>query len=328
MLISIVVSAYNIEKYIEECVESILQQSFNDFECILVDDGSTDLTGSICDKYSRENGQIRVIHKKNGGISSARNIGIYNAKGDYIYFVDGDDKISSNCLMDFVKIINQLYPDVILGHMMKFNNSMSPESFGDIVKNNWLINLNGKEAFIIIHEYMRTMPMGIRGIYKKEFLISNNLYFNEEYRYSEDQEWTVRCFEKASIVRSNENPGYLYRMGREGSLMNTLNIKKINMLLKIYDEWYKKIIKDPVDSFNICLYQVLIQRFWDLYFLCTPMLSAKEQGQFFELMDERKFYIIKKIKVQGIEKKIFLIKYFKSKTIYKFIKIWMKLHEK
>ena len=316
MLISIIVSAYNIESYIVECVESILQQSFEDFECILVDDGSTDMTGLICDDYANRNPKVCVIHKKNGGLSSARNAGLDAASGDYIYFIDGDDKITSNCLLDFVKLINESHPDVVFGHMMRFNDTREPENFSAIIKNEWLIGLGGKDAFVTIHNHVRTMPMGIRGIYRKDFLICNALYFNEECRYSEDQEWTVKCFEKACSVRSNEIPGYLYRVGREGSLMNTLNIKKVSMLLEVYDGWYRTIIKDQSDSFNICLYKVLIQRFWDLYFLCPSMLDSEGISQFLELMDKRKFYVIDEIKIHEIKKNVFFIKYFKSKSIY------------
>ena len=91
--ISIIVPVYNVEKYLPTCVDSILCQTFTNFELILVDDGSTDRSGIICDEYEKKDTRVKVIHKENGGLSSARNAGLYIAKGKYIGFVDSDDFI-------------------------------------------------------------------------------------------------------------------------------------------------------------------------------------------------------------------------------------------
>ena len=94
MFISIIVPVYNAEKYIKRCVNSILNQSFKEWELILVDDGSSDNSGQICDDYSRQYNNIMVLHKNNGGVSSARNTGIKNATGKYIMFCDSDDYVA------------------------------------------------------------------------------------------------------------------------------------------------------------------------------------------------------------------------------------------
>lgn len=96
MKISCIVPVYNVEKYIGKCLDSILNQSFKDFEVILIDDGSTDDSGKICDEYEKIDDRIKVIHKTNGGLSDARNTGIENAKGDYFIFIDSDDYIEEN----------------------------------------------------------------------------------------------------------------------------------------------------------------------------------------------------------------------------------------
>ena len=111
--VSVIVPVYNVEKYIGMCIESILKQSFPDFEIILVDDGSRDNSGIICDKYATEDSRVRVLHQPNGGVTSARCNGVKNAKGEWITFVDADDtlpvdalktieekKISSICMND------------------------------------------------------------------------------------------------------------------------------------------------------------------------------------------------------------------------------------
>ena len=100
-LVSIIVPIYNVDKYLEKCINSILSQSYTNFELLLIDDGSTDLSGDICDKYAELDGRVRVIHKKNGGVSSARNVGIDCSIGEWIAFVDADDWIYPSFLNDF-----------------------------------------------------------------------------------------------------------------------------------------------------------------------------------------------------------------------------------
>lgn len=97
-MVSIIVPIYNVEQYISKCIESILAQTYRDFELILVDDGSTDMCGKICDEYAKQDSRVHVIHQENKGVSAARNAGISLAKGEYIMFVDSDDFITENML--------------------------------------------------------------------------------------------------------------------------------------------------------------------------------------------------------------------------------------
>ena len=100
-LISVVVPVHNTEKYLPRCIESLLEQDFYDFELLLIDDGSKDNSGKICDEYAKKDHRIQVHHKKNGGVSSARNVGIDMAKGKWICFVDSDDWVNKSYLSDF-----------------------------------------------------------------------------------------------------------------------------------------------------------------------------------------------------------------------------------
>lgn len=102
-MISIIVPVYNVEKYLQRCIESILAQTFADFELLLIDDGSKDKSGDICDKYAARDSRIRVFHKKNGGVSSARNLGIEHAKGEWITFVDSDDWLEIDYIAQFTQ---------------------------------------------------------------------------------------------------------------------------------------------------------------------------------------------------------------------------------
>ena len=113
--VSIIIPVYNIEKYIEECVNSVLVQSYKNFEVILVDDGSKDRSSIICDDLANLDNRIKVIHKKNGGLSSARNAGIKASKGDYIAFIDGDDYWDDrDFLKDVVKCLDESKANIYL----------------------------------------------------------------------------------------------------------------------------------------------------------------------------------------------------------------------
>lgn len=124
--VSLIVPVYNVEEYLEDCLESIVQQTYKNFELILVNDGSTDKSGRICDKFKSDNEllNIIVIHKENGGLSSARNAGIDVASGEYISFVDSDDVISAEYLMQMVKIAYEKDVDVVQCENSKIRNEM------------------------------------------------------------------------------------------------------------------------------------------------------------------------------------------------------------
>ncbi len=119
MRISIVVPVYNVERFICECLESIKKQTYSDFECILVDDGSTDSSGTICDRYAKEDERFKVFHKANGGLVSARKFGVNAAGCQYVCFVDSDDYIGESYLDNFANIIAKHSPDMIANNYIE-----------------------------------------------------------------------------------------------------------------------------------------------------------------------------------------------------------------
>ena len=122
-LISVVVPVYNVEKYIDKCINSIINQTYKNLEIILVDDGSPDNCGNICDEYAKKDNRIIVIHKENGGLSDARNTGIEVSKGKYITFIDSDDYISDNYVSFLYNLIIEYKADISIGkHYVLYEN--------------------------------------------------------------------------------------------------------------------------------------------------------------------------------------------------------------
>ena len=120
-LISVIVPVYNVESYLERCLKSVISQTYSCLEIILIDDGSTDCSGEICDRYQKKDNRISVIHKKNGGLSSARNVGISLASGDYVGFVDSDDWILPEMYEKLLKIIQKKDCDISVCGIMRIN---------------------------------------------------------------------------------------------------------------------------------------------------------------------------------------------------------------
>ncbi|MCU5288783.1 glycosyltransferase family A protein, partial [Bacillus paranthracis] len=115
-MVSIIVPVYNAEKYVHKCIDSLLQQTYKNIEIILINDGSTDNSGKICDEYANESSKIRVIHQKNSGPSATRNVGIDVANGAYIQFVDSDDYVEPNMTEEMLKAMNNKFQLVICGY--------------------------------------------------------------------------------------------------------------------------------------------------------------------------------------------------------------------
>lgn len=127
-LISVIIPVYNVELYLEKCVDSILNQTYKKLEIILVDDGSTDSSSKICDEYKKKDKRIKVIHKKNGGLSDARNCGLDIAKGNYITFVDSDDFVNLKMIELFYDVIKKYGCDIVFGGALDYKNINMKES--------------------------------------------------------------------------------------------------------------------------------------------------------------------------------------------------------
>lgn len=223
-LISVIVPVYNVEKYIKKCINSIITQSYNNIEIILVDDGSTDSSGKICDLYKKLDNRIIVVHKINGGLSSARNEGLNIAKGKLISFVDSDDYIEK----DFLKELKD--------NMRKYNSDISICNINyikdgkKIIKNKYLIDdfyVSGKDKFnTIFNEYDSISVYAWNKLYKIELFNNVRFPYGKIYEYS-----YILCnlLDESNIVSYTSKTLYNY-VYREESIGNRFGINHFNKI--------------------------------------------------------------------------------------------------
>lgn len=214
-MISIIVPVYNVEKYLSKCVESILTQTYTDFELILVDDGSTDRSGKICDEYILKDSRIKVFHQQNKGVSAARNLGIENAQGEYITFIDSDDYITSQYLSDLAKYDSDI---VASGFDLWYANGHPTirKTFEELKFYN--INEGTLSDAIAIGEYKYLWHGPCCKLYKRSAI--NNIRFDESLNYGEDHLFNLNILLSCTSITLVPKSNYIYTHYGNTSLTN------------------------------------------------------------------------------------------------------------
>lgn len=234
MLLSVIIPIYNVENYLRQCIESVIHQQFDDMELILVDDGSPDNCPKICDEYASNYSYVNVIHKKNGGLSDARNCGLREAKGKYIVFMDSDDWWNSEVAVRKIMDYALKHTDV---DMFLFDGLDYIEGEGYFQRNDHQnfrnIDVSSKKAYYqsLLNNGNLEVSANTK-ILKRQFLIDNQLLFTPNL-LSEDNEWMMRVLRVAKKVDKLEEPLYICRLGRADSITNTIKKKNITDLLSI-----------------------------------------------------------------------------------------------
>lgn len=236
--VSVIIPVFKVEKYLKQCIDSVLNQKINDMEIILVDDGSPDLCPMICDKYAQEYDCIRVIHKNNGGAPSARNEGIKVSKGEYIIFLDSDDWW--NPAVDVKNMLAKVreYPDT---EMFLFTSYDFVEGIG-LFKRSEHYHLKEVRTDSVENYYQDLLCNGNLEVHastkilKRDFLVNEGLFFCENLLSGEDNQWMLRMLRKLRSVKVLDEPLYIYRAFRQDSVSNTIKRKNITDLLKIVKE--------------------------------------------------------------------------------------------
>lgn len=251
MKYSVIIPVYNVEKYIDRCLKSIISQNYDDLEIIVVDNGSTDSSGSICDTYANEHSNISVYHIENHGVGSARNFGLSKARGEFIYFVDSDDYLVGNLFADFA---DKLVLDLDLA-VFSYYNSFE-EDLTEKQRTEKSLPFKGnydKDGFIKIFKelFLSNMLYTVwNKIYRREFLLENNFSF-EQYELGEDTRFNLDVYREVNKIYLSQDSYYVYVTGRKGSAMSSYNPKRLQYQLqelKLVDS----LLKDwHIDSSNL-----------------------------------------------------------------------------
>ncbi len=227
MQFSIIVPVYKAEKYIHSCIESILTQQCKDFELLLIDDGSPDKSGEICDNYARADKRIRVFHQQNKGVSAARNTGLDNVTGQYVLFVDADDMLYPNALGVLKQKLDTSDVNIDLIQFSlnnEYNIYETDDKFSDILNS-------------IDYVQAGTMNVCIGGsLFKNDIIKINHLRFNEQIKYAEDQ---LFIFDYLKYSKSNIRINdilYFYRINSSSAVRN-MNCEDVIKSIKILDDY-------------------------------------------------------------------------------------------
>ncbi|GAA0077168.1 glycosyltransferase family 2 protein [Clostridium sp. CTA-5] len=240
MFLTIVVPVYNVQDYLRRCIESILVCKLEDYELILVNDGSTDNSYGICLNYEKKYKEIKVINQKNGGLSNARNSGFREAKGKYILFIDSDDYIISknlNKLIEKIKDNKETEIDIIISDFFRVSReNIIIDKINQIKESTDLIcdNTYMTEFLTTYGCFWNTW----RFVFSRKFLQNNHFIFKEGF-LCEDIDFAVKTLINSENIAFYHNPYYCYMLGRETSIMSTISLKRI------YD--YLTITKESID---------------------------------------------------------------------------------
>ncbi len=214
-LISIIIPVHNVEKYLRKCVDSVLLQTYRNLEIILIDDGSTDTSSQICDGYAQKDARIVVIHKQNGGVSSARNAGLEVAKGRYIGFVDGDDCIASDMFATLLNLCQTYKTDI----------SVCSVYNKPILLNGKIRCLSSSKALVQLAAQLYVCNK----LFSREVI--GNIRFRTDLYYCEDLMFCLQTFLNTSVVVYTNERKYYYRMNPNSATKQAFNLKKLNYFL-------------------------------------------------------------------------------------------------
>lgn len=242
---SVIVPIYKVEKYLRICVDSIIGQSYQEFELILVDDGSPDNCGQICDNYAGSDPRIRVVHKKNGGLSSARNAGLDIAVGKYVIFADSDDYWDDNLALEHIhKNLAETNADLLVFPAKRFYEDHNKFTYmlNMDVDRNRVIDPDSNSAIKYLLESNIYRAAAWNKVVRKEIIDAHHMRFKEGY-LSEDMDWCGDLLLYAQKYDFYGNPFYAYRQQRKGSITAEKTDKLISDKLYMCEKGYEQALK-------------------------------------------------------------------------------------
>ena len=315
MLFSVIVPIYKVEKYLPRCIDSVLNQTCKDFELILVDDGSPDNCPAICDTYASQNANVKVVHKENGGLVSARQAGIKIASGEYVFNLDGDDALLPNALERAKSIIEETGAEIVSfsykewreGKTRDMINTIVPEGFynkDDMQKNIYPHMLSDENM-----DHLFYFVWG-RAI-KRSLVTPHQLNVSTTISLGEDLSVMVPCYLDASSFYMDYTPVYLYTI-RGDSLTTSFTTKQLVQLTEVV-ETFCKISTNKPDDFEEQLARYSC-------FMCFAILAAAAEGGHFGHLKEIEDIILNSVNKELIKKARFNKVTVKTKITYALMK--------
>ena len=277
-LFSIIVPVYNVEAYVDECVMSIVTQDYDSFEVILIDDGSSDESPSICDNWANRDLRIKVIHKVNGGLSDARNTGIDAASGDFVWFVDSDDSIADGILRKVADCISN-YPevDVISTNIITYVDG-SEKPHDDELADHTRTIVVANSSYVLNH--YPVLP-SVRFFIRRCLLQNNNLRFIKGVLH-EDIPFCHMLMGLCKIIVRVPEISYYYRL-RSGSITSTSQIRSCYSLIESHKQIKKFIESEVAENDKVWLWELTYDYFYEVFLRIYPFDGKKEYCDFMKI---------------------------------------------
>lgn len=287
MFFSVIVPVYKVEKYLPSCIESVLNQTFSDFELILVDDGSPDRCPEICDNYKEKDERIKVVHKPNGGLASARRAGIKVAIGEYIYNLDSDDLIENDTLECAYRAITDTSCEIVSFSYKWVKNGYTVNITDDGLDEGFYTEKDFEKYIyprLLMDKNMNHISYYLSGkAIKRELLTPCQLGVSEKISLGEDLCCVIPCYLNAKSVYISKKTAYLYTV-REDSLSKEFNTKQIYLIENVINEIKKNDLSKVPD------FEEQISRY--SCFMCFAILAAAAEGNYFAYINEIKQSIV------------------------------------
>lgn len=323
-LFSVIIPIYNVESYIEKCINGVIGQDYKNIEIILINDGSKDNSQLICEKKSKEDSRIRLINKQNGGLSSARNVGLDNATGDYILFLDGDDYWDDKeALSKINRSLQNTKADIVTFGLKKMF-----EDTGEIEETKYVFNRENvdfdskKNTLSYLVKNNLYISSACNKAVRKSIIDKYNLRF-EDKALSEDIEWSAKLLLYSNVIDVIESPFYIYRQ-RNHSITHTLKLINIEYLVKHIETCIDLCKNENIDYKNEYMGYVAYQ-----YITLLVSLNSVEEKIPSEMMKRIKDYsyllkydLIKRVHIFNL-----INKFLGFSMLNLFIKFYLKIRK-
>ncbi len=301
ILLSIIIPMYNLEQYISYCLDSIVSQIRENVEIILIDDGSKDKTKEICNSYCEKYSYIKYFYQDNAGVSVARNNGLKRAIGDYILFVDGDDWIIKDTLLQIInKIKKNREVDIFAGDFVKSKNNQAKSKKVRTTLN--LKEYDFPENLIKLFETNNFNPSLCCNIIKRNLFFDNNILLDANVKYTEDMDCMLQLFLKAEKIVFIEKPFYVYRQN-QSSATHSCSLKRVDDTMNFVIKWNDRI--QEIESVELKKYLFnFVQYEYSIVVGLLYTLPKNERRKIITKVKEYEYLFTK-----GISKKVKIVYY-------------------